>query len=98
MRGDLDPLDPLLDEGGGDLGLVLANIGFPEEKLTVEVGYVDRVHVYDMDVLEAGQGDVLEDLAAQASSTDHEDLGAVNIGEVFLADVGILVEGAASFA
>ena len=43
-----------------------------EEKLAVEVGHVDGVQVDDLDVLEAGEHDVLEELAADAAGPDHQ--------------------------
>ena len=44
MRCYLDALDPSHDEIRGDLGLELAYVGLSEEKLSVEVGYVDCVY------------------------------------------------------
>ena len=38
----------------------------PKEELSIEVGQVDGVHVDDVEVGEAGEGQVLEQLAAQA--------------------------------
>lgn len=46
----------------------------PEEELSVEVGDVDGVHVDDVQVLEAGEGEVLEELAAQAAGPHDEHL------------------------
>lgn len=43
VRGDADAVDALLDETGGDLGLVLSHVGFAEKELAVEVGNVDCV-------------------------------------------------------
>jgi hypothetical protein len=49
----------------------------PEEELAVQVGDVDGVHVDHMDVLEAEQGEVLQDLAAQSTGTNDENLARV---------------------
>ena len=47
----------------------------PEEELPVQVGEVDGVHINDVNVAEAREGDVLEQLAAQAARADNEDAG-----------------------
>lgn len=49
-------------------------MALPEEELAIEVGDVDSVHVNDMDVCKAQQGQVGQDLAAQPSSANDEDL------------------------
>ena len=67
MRHDLGPRDALVDEVGCDLRLALAHVVRAEEELPVEVGHVDRVHVDHVDVLEAHQGQVLQELAAQTA-------------------------------
>lgn len=43
VSGDAHALDALLDEARGNLGLVPAHVGLPEEELSVEVGDVDCV-------------------------------------------------------
>lgn len=64
VRCDLDAFDTLLDELGGDFGFVAAYIRCTKEKLPVQVGDVNGVHVDNVDVLEAGEGEVLENLAS----------------------------------
>lgn len=49
----------------------------PEEELAVQVANIDCVHVYHMDVLEAGQCEIGQDLAAEPTGTDHENLALV---------------------
>ncbi len=49
----------------------------PEEELAVQVADIDRVHVYYMDVLEAGQSKIGQDLASKPAGTDHENLALV---------------------
>ena len=49
----------------------------PEQELTVKVTDVDRVHVYYMNVLESGQGEVGQDLAPQPTRTNDKDLAFV---------------------
>ena len=48
------------------------NAYVPEEELPIEVAVVYRVHVDDMDVLEPREREVLQELAAEPSSTDDE--------------------------
>jgi hypothetical protein len=43
------------------------------QELSVQVGDVDGIHVDHIDVPEAREGQVLEQLAPQAPSTDHQD-------------------------
>lgn len=47
----------------------------PEQELTVKVGDVDGVHIDDVNVFEAGQGQVLEDFTAQTTGTNDQNLG-----------------------
>jgi hypothetical protein len=46
-----------------------------EEKLPVEVAQVDGIEVEDMDLAEAGEDEILQQFAADASSSDHKYLG-----------------------
>ena len=50
----------------------------PEEELAVEITDVNSIHVYDMNILETRQRQVRQDLAAQASSTDHKYLACLS--------------------
>lgn len=43
VRVDLDSLDAILDETSSHLSLVFSDVCLTEEKLAIEVGYVDRV-------------------------------------------------------
>ena len=53
----------------------------PEQKLAVEVGNVDGVHVDDMNVAKPRKCQILEQFAAETTSTNDKDLALV---EVFL--------------
>lgn len=44
----------------------------PKEKLAVEVGHVDGVHINDVNVAKASKSKILEELAAQATCTDTQ--------------------------
>ena len=46
----------------------------PEEELSIEVGYVDGVHIDDVQLLEAGEGQVLEELAAEPARAHNQNL------------------------
>lgn len=72
MWRDLNTFDSFLDKLGGDFSFVFTNVGVAEEELAVQVRDVDGVHVDDMDVLEAGEGKVFKDLAAEATGTAVE--------------------------
>ena len=54
-------------------GLGFLDVLMPEQKLAVEVGEVDGVEIDDVDVAESGEDEVLEQLAANAACTNHED-------------------------
>lgn len=43
VRRDGDAFDAAFHKFGGDFGLVLAHVVFAEEKLPVEVGYVNGI-------------------------------------------------------
>lgn len=47
----------------------------PEEELSVEIREVDRVEVDDVDFAKAGEGEVLEEFASDATSSNHEHAG-----------------------
>ena len=53
----------------------------PEKEVPVKVGYVDCVHIDDIDVSKSRQGQVLQKLATEASGTDAE-YSAVVVQEV----------------
>lgn len=52
--------------------LGLLDVLVAEEELPVQVGEVDGVEVNDVDFAEAGKHKVLEQLAADATSSHHE--------------------------
>lgn len=54
-------------------GLGFLDVLMPEQKLAVEVGEVDGVEIDDVDVAKSGEDEVLEQLAANAACTNHED-------------------------
>jgi hypothetical protein len=45
----------------------------PEEKLSVKIAYINCIHVNDMDILEAGKGQIGEDLTSKSSCSDYQD-------------------------
>ena len=52
-------------------GFQFLDVFISEEELAVEVAQVDRVEVDDVDLSEANKDEVLQQFAANASSTDH---------------------------
>jgi len=50
----------------------------PEQELTVEVGNIDGIHVNNMDVLEARQGQVGQNLATESTSSNDKDLDLIS--------------------
>lgn len=49
----------------------------PEEELSIQVTYINRIHINYMYILEPRQGKVREDLASQATGSDNQDLGLI---------------------
>jgi len=45
----------------------------PKQELPVEIGYIDGVHINDIDLFEAGKGKILENLTAEAAGSNDED-------------------------
>ena len=43
-----------------------------EEELAVQIREVDRVEIHNVDLAEASEDEILEELAADAAGTDHE--------------------------
>jgi hypothetical protein len=79
---------PVLDDEGGSVGLLLADIPRPEQELPVEVGLLNGVHVGDEyhssgTGANANEGIVLHELAADGTGSDHE--------EAHVADAGLVV-------
>jgi hypothetical protein len=73
VRGDCDGLDALHDSRGCDLGFAVADVMCAEEELSVEVGDIDGVHINDVYVTKAAEGEVFEKLAAETAGADDED-------------------------
>ena len=48
-----------------------------KEQLSIKVGNIDRIEVDDFEVGKASQGQILEELAPDASSSNDEDLGVL---------------------
>ena len=44
-----------------------------EQELAVEVAEVDGVEVYNVNLAKAGENEVLEEFAADAASSNHQD-------------------------
>lgn len=51
-----------------------------KQKLAIEVRKIDSVQIHDMNLTEAGQNQVLQQFAANASCADHEYAGALDGG------------------
>ena len=49
-----------------------------EKKLSIEVAEVDGVQINDVDLAEAGENKVLQELATNSSGTDHQNAGLDN--------------------
>ena len=45
----------------------------PEEKLSVEIAYINCIHVNDMNILEASKGQISQDLTSKSSCSDYQD-------------------------
>ena len=72
VRCDLAALDTVHDEFRSDVRLVGADIFFAEKELTIQVGHVDHIQVDYVNVLDARESQVLEDLTAETTSTDDK--------------------------
>ncbi len=82
IRCDLDPWHATLYELCRNGSLGTPNILLSEEELTIEIGDIDGVHVDDVDIIEAAKRKVGEDLAAETSGADDENL-ALSAKKVF---------------
>jgi len=60
------------DELSCNARLCLADVFCAEKKLAIEIRYVDSVHVYHVDVSEAGKRQVLEDLTSETASANYQ--------------------------
>jgi hypothetical protein len=61
-----------LSNGASYQCLRLLDVFLAEEELPVEVAEVNRIEVDNVDLPEAGKDEVLEQLASDAASADHE--------------------------
>lgn len=68
---------PLVDELGRHLRLGAVHVPLAEQKLPVQVGQINGVHVDDVHVAEAHHGQVLEQLATEPAGADHQQLARV---------------------
>lgn len=96
MRRHHAPLHSLTDKGSCHRSLVQPHVGEAKEELPVQVGDVNRVHVDDVDVAEAREGEVFEHFAAEAPGAHDEDLGGGQGGQCRVAagpEVGKKEEG-----
>ena len=50
-----------------------------KEELTIEVAKVDGVQIDNVDLAEAGENKVLQELATNSSGTDHQNAGLDNV-------------------
>ena len=50
-----------------------------KKELTIEVAEVDGVQINYMDLAEAGENKVLQELATNSSGTDHQNAGLDNV-------------------
>lgn len=71
-----------------------------EEELAIEIAKVNRIKINDVDLAEAGQDEVFEQLAADAASTDHQharlvfrQYGRASFGALLLLRAGCSVTG-----
>ena len=55
VRGDLDARYTSFNECCCTFGFRFAHIGLPKEELSIQIGYIDSVHVDDVNVFEAGK-------------------------------------------
>lgn len=58
--------------------LRLLDMLLTKEELTVEVAEVDGVQINDVDLTEAGENKILQQLAANSSSADHQNARLMN--------------------
>lgn len=70
---DLAALDAAHHEIRRNLCLVLAHVSASEQELAVEVGHVNLVEVDYVNVLDARESQVLEELTAKTASTNDKD-------------------------
>ena len=50
-----------------------------KKKLTIEIAEVDGVQIDNVDLAEAGENKVLQELATNSSGTDHQNAGLDNV-------------------
>ena len=74
VRRHAAPGDAGVDERRRHLRLRLANVLLTEQKLSVEVGEINGVHVNNGDVSESHQSQIFQELAAKTSGTDDQNI------------------------
>ena len=74
IRDNVAERNALINETGGYFSFGFAHIFVPKQKLAVQIGQVDCVHVDNMDTTETHQRQVLEKFTAQTSGADHQHL------------------------
>uniref|UniRef100_A0A0K2TMP4 Uncharacterized protein n=1 Tax=Lepeophtheirus salmonis TaxID=72036 RepID=A0A0K2TMP4_LEPSM len=72
MRNDLSSFDPFVDEFCSGLRLEFPYVRRTKQKLTIQVGNVNRVHVNHINGLEAHEGYIFKKLTSQSTGSNHE--------------------------
>jgi hypothetical protein len=79
----------------------LLDVLIAEQELAIEVAEIDGVEVYDVNLAEAGENEVLEEFAADAASSYHQDARLERISDCHMPCVRVysylfdaLMEGA----
>ena len=72
MGRDDHTFNSLHYESSGDMGLVRTHVSFAEQELSVQVGDIDLIQINHVNVLDAREGQVLKNLATEATSTNDK--------------------------
>ena len=77
MGSDLQQLviDSFTDKFTCNFSLRTSHIGSTEQKLSIQVGNVNCVHIYDVYLFKTSQREILQDLTPQPAGADNQDFG-----------------------
>lgn len=78
-------------ELGGTFGFRTTYVGLAKQKLSIEIGQVDGVHVDDVNVREAHVGEVFEQLAAESAGAHDQKFDLTQTLEILAAWLEVLL-------
>jgi hypothetical protein len=73
MSRDFSRWDPHSNELCRDFSFRSSNVLRPKQELPIQIGHINGVHIDDVDVAKAHEGEIFQQLASETAGADDED-------------------------